>query len=195
MKYKIEYVIKNKFDFFGNNSVLSNVKELKVATENTSSKDMRALIIEHLTALRRFAYSLTNDMHDADDLVQKVVEKLLKTAIPDNVEALPWIFRVCKNAWIDELRSRKVRAVDSDISPESVPDSDKGRIDKDLNNRDLQRAIAALPEPFRIVIAMVVVSGMSYAETASSLDIPIGTVMSRVARARKQLSDALSSKT
>ena len=195
MKYKIEYVIKNKFDFFGNNSVLSNVKELKVATENTSSKDMRALIIEHLTALRRFAYSLTNDMHDADDLVQKVVEKLLKNTMPADVEALPWIFRVCKNAWIDELRSRKVRAVDSDISPESVPDSDKGRIDKDLDNRDLQRAIAALPEPFRIVIAMVVVSGMSYAETASSLDIPIGTVMSRVARARKQLSDALSSKT
>lgn len=157
------------------------------------TKGLKTLILENLTSLRRFAYSLTNDMSDADDLVQVVVERLLKKSIPEEVKPLPWIFRVCKNAWIDEIRSRKVRASDDNIDLEqiSATDSHQSEIEKEQQKRDLQDAISALPDSHRDVISLIVISGLSYAETSETLDIPIGTVMSRVARAREKLATKL----
>lgn len=154
---------------------------------------MKTIILENLAALRRFAYSLTNNISDADDLVQVVVEKLLKKPIPDDIKALPWIFRVCKNTWIDEIRSREVRKPDENTDVEHITSSGTNAddIEQTLQKRDLQTAISSLPDSYRDVISLIVVSGFSYAETADSLDIPIGTVMSRVARAREKLASKL----
>ena len=174
---------------------MSDVIQLNKGNTSRQTEEVRKLLVLHLQALRRFAYSLTKDMHDADDLVQRVAEKLLKSAIPEDCDPVPWIFRVCKNAWIDELRSRKVRSAGDDVEPESLASASGDKPDSSLEKRDLQNAIDQLQENYRAVIQLVVISGLSYAETASSLDIPIGTVMSRVARARQQLSQLLSGET
>ncbi|MBT1450093.1 RNA polymerase sigma factor [Glaciecola sp. XM2] len=152
---------------------------------------LKLLILDNLKDLRRFAYSLTNDINDADDLTQIVVEKLLTKPIPDNVEPLPWIFRVCKNAWIDELRSRKIRTIDDNVEVSQIESSTKSSEIAEDNLQQLKIAITELPEAYRVVMSLIIISGLSYAETAEVLEIPIGTVMSRVARAREKLSQML----
>ena len=171
---------------------MSDVIELKQPKAYRQTEEVRSLLVEHLQTLRRFAYALTKDMHDADDLVQRVAEKLLNKSIPVGSEPLPWIFRVCKNTWIDEIRSRNVRKTDDDVTPESLSSGTDDKPDTQLDKRDLTEAIDRLPDNYRVVIQHVVVGGLSYAETANALDVPIGTVMSRVARARQQLADMLS---
>lgn len=153
------------------------------------SNAVKAIILENLKSLRRFAYSLTNDLNDADDLVQVVVERLLNKPIPDSVKPLPWMFRVCKNAWIDELRSRNVRMGDDNVDVDELSSNNnhQSQIEREEQHKDLRQAIEALPEAYRVVISLIVISGLSYAETSQTLDIPIGTVMSRVARAREKL--------
>lgn len=153
------------------------------------NRNVQSLILENLDSLRRFAYSLTQDLSDADDLVQIVIEKLLKKLLVDEDNPVPWMFKVCRNAWIDEIRSRKVRQIDKviDINELSAKTNYKNDFDADLQRRDLMRAIEALPEAFCIVIKLIVVSELSYAEVGQVLGIPIGTVMSRAARARERL--------
>ncbi len=151
---------------------------------------LKILILERLKDLRRFAYSLTNDMSDADDLTQIVVEKLLTKPIPDNVIPLSWMFRVCKNAWIDELRSRKVRKTDDSIELTQIASATEISGEED-NFQHVKMAITQLPEPYKDVISLVIIAGLSYAETSEVLQIPIGTVMSRVARARMKLVNVL----
>ncbi len=167
---------------------MENVTKLKNAKAKKGAKQIHSVILDNLQPLRRFAYSLTNDMHDADDLLQKVIEKLLKKPVPADIAPLPWMFKVCKNAWIDEIRSRNVRLVASETELETLADN-KDVVEQYLMHRDLQKAVQALPDNYRTVISMVVIGGMSYSETAEALEIPIGTVMSRIARARKQLAE------
>jgi len=151
------------------------------------SSALKSLILEHLKDLRRFAYSLTNNISDADDLTQTVVEKLLTKPIPENVAALPWMFRVCKNAWIDEIRSRKVRHTDESVDLNEIAVATSDDSSQEIQQTKLKAAIMELPDTHRDVITLIVISGRSYAETAEVLEIPIGTVMSRVARAREKL--------
>ncbi len=139
--------------------------------------------------VRRFAYALTRHVEDADDLVQSTLEKMLARPMPDDVELVKWMFRVCRNIWIDDLRSRKVRR---DAAVELVADieheaSTEDRVSAQAMLRRTQRGIDALPEEQREVLAMVAIGGMAYREAADALSIPIGTVMSRLARARAAL--------
>jgi RNA polymerase sigma-70 factor (ECF subfamily) len=152
---------------------------------------LKVLILDNLKDLRRFAYSLTNDISDADDLTQIVVERLLTKPIPENVIPLSWMFRVCKNAWIDELRSRKIRTVDDGVELSQIASVTESSDIGEDNLQQLQAAITELPEAYRIVISLIITSGLSYAETSEVLEIPIGTVMSRVARAREKLAQKL----
>jgi RNA polymerase sigma-70 factor (ECF subfamily) len=152
---------------------------------------LKVLILDNLKDLRRFAYSLTNDISDADDLTQIVVERLLTKPIPENVIPLSWMFRVCKNAWIDELRFRKIRTVDDGVELSQIASVTESSDIGEDNLQQLQEAITELPEAYRIVISLIITSGLSYAETSEVLEIPIGTVMSRVARAREKLAQKL----
>jgi RNA polymerase sigma factor (sigma-70 family) len=149
--------------------------------------------LQLLPGLRRFARSLTGSTYDADDLVQGTVERVLARGLPEQTELRRWTFRVCRNLWIDELRGRSVRSrhvVDSDqVDPESI-----GRDPGNVERRALEEAMRAmqrLPIEQREVLAMVAIEGMTYRETASVLDIPEGTVMSRLSRARAQLTSWL----
>lgn len=148
-------------------------------------RDLVALVPQ----VRRFAYALTRHADDADDLVQTTLEKVLARPMPDDVELVKWMFRVCRNIWIDDLRSRKVRR---DAAAELAADtghdvSTEDRVAAQAMLRRTQQGIDALPDEQREVLAMVAIAGMAYREAAEALAIPIGTVMSRLARARAAL--------
>lgn len=152
---------------------------------------LRREIVETAPALRRFAYSLARDAADADDLVQSTIERVLAKGAPPDVEILKWMYRICRNLWIDAARARKVR---SDAEPSlAALSSGPAPTDQAVGNKMLlektAKAIDALPGVYREVLAMVVLGGASYQETADAFDLPVGTVMSRLARARAAIAE------
>lgn len=156
---------------------------------------MRTELLALLPALRRFAWSLTQSVHDADDLLQATVERLLKKGVPDGVELARWAYTVCRNLWIDEYRSRKIRQtvdVDPEIFEAGQVDGE-GDVHAQLQLKQVMLAIAQLPEEQQLVLTMVTIQGLPYQEVAEELNIPIGTVMSRLSRARSKLTEMLKS--
>ncbi|KKL01838.1 RNA polymerase sigma factor [Rheinheimera mesophila] len=141
-----------------------------------------------LPQLRRFAFSLTGSAQDADDLVQNTIERLLNHPPEPHVTLLHWCFRVCRNVWIDEYRSRKVRQASSD-EPELQEASTDGEATMlaQIQLTQLQKAMSRLPDEQIEVLSLVAVQGCSYAEAAQILALPAGTIMSRLARARNAL--------
>ncbi|HUF74559.1 MAG TPA: RNA polymerase sigma factor [Gammaproteobacteria bacterium] len=161
---------------------------------SSSSRDrLRAEMLDGLPRLRRFARGLTGNAADADDLMQATAEKVLTAGVPDHVDVLRWMFKVCKNLFIDQLRSREVRRRAAE-RPELVPETSVSGEDValgELSLREVDRAMAALSEDQRAVIMLVAVEGLTYREAAEALDVRIGTVMSRLARARAALAKRL----
>jgi RNA polymerase sigma-70 factor (ECF subfamily) len=151
------------------------------------SRDLVAL----LPRLRRFARSLTHDMADADDLVQVAVERGLARRAqwrPDT-NLSSWIFTLMKNAWIDETRSkhRRTRHSDGNGDVETVPDSHAPGLDGRLAATAIERAMRALPDDQRLAVSLVLVEGLSYREAADVLEVPMGTLTSRLVRGRVAL--------
>jgi RNA polymerase sigma-70 factor, ECF subfamily len=160
---------------------------------DSSGEDLRDRIIELLPRLRRFARSLARNAQDADDLVQITAERALAHAgqlRPDHSVA-SWLFGILRNAWIDEGRSRRRRGLllePGDLA-ERVPDPAAGA---DQEMLYLQNALSRLPEEQRLAVALVLVEGFSYKEAAASMGIPVGTLTSRLGRAREALQSMLS---
>lgn len=155
---------------------------------------MKQQLLELVPALRRFAYSLSNSVHDADDLLQTTVERLLSKPMPEDVNLDKWAFTVCRHLWIDECRSRKVRNnVEWDPDQHDAVWITEGEKDMQLKIEveQVNTAMRQLPEDQHIVLSMVAVQGLSYKEVADALQIPQGTVMSRLARARNKLVELL----
>ncbi|MFW6093447.1 MAG: RNA polymerase sigma factor [Pseudomonadota bacterium] len=154
-------------------------------------------ILAVLPRLRKFAYSLTGNLPDADDLLQNTVERALTRQPPQHDrEALArWLFTVCRNLWIDEIRARKVRGAGDPAPPEAQdqPDDAQSNPLDTVAVRELDRAVQALGEEQRAVLLLVAVEGYDYREAAELLDIPVGTVMSRLSRARRRLAEQLGS--
>jgi len=153
----------------------------------------RERLLAALPRLRRFARSLTGNGQDGDDLMQNTVERALQRGWPEGVEPLAWLFKVCKNLWIDELRARSVRvkaAQTRELDDEPAISGEDVAI-AELGLREVERALDALPAEQRAVLALVAVEGLSYREAADVLETPIGTVMSRLARARAALAERL----
>jgi RNA polymerase sigma factor (sigma-70 family) len=153
----------------------------------------REQLLEALPRLRRFARTLTGNRQDGDDLMQNTVERALTRGWPTGVEPLAWLFKVCKNLWIDELRSRAVRvkAAQTRELDEEPTVSGEEVVNAELGLRAVESALAALAPEQRAVLTLVAVEGLSYREAAEVLDTPIGTVMSRLARARAALAERL----
>lgn len=152
-------------------------------------KGRRQELLEILPGLRRFALSLAGNAADGDDLLQATVERLLERGLPDEAELMPWSIRVCRNLWIDEIRARKVRraaGVDPALGNDQIISGEADIMGK-LTLREVQTALYALPDEQRAVLELVAVEGYSYREAAAMLETPIGTVMSRLARARTAL--------
>ena len=146
-------------------------------------------LLDILPNIRRFALSLAGNVADADDLLQATVERLLSRGLPDDADVLPGSLKVCRNLWIDEVRSRKVRREASEEPAVAGEQSYCGeqQVLGELTLEEVQRVLAGMPDEQCAVLELVAVEGYSYKEAASVLDIPIGTVMSRLARARTAL--------
>jgi RNA polymerase sigma-70 factor (ECF subfamily) len=158
---------------------------------------MKNQIIALVPMIRRFAYSLTGNQHDADDLLQNTIERILTKGVPENVELNKWMFRVCRNLWIDEYRSRKVRqtaAESPELTENQIVNEEKQQNDK-ISLQQVNNAMNVLPHEQRSILSLVAIQGMSYKEVSETLEIPIGTVMSRLSRARISLSQCLNNST
>ena len=159
----------------------------------TDAGSEREKLLAALPHVRRFAISLSGNHADGDDLLQATVERVLKKGAPDNVDMKKWMFRICKNIWIDGYRAKKVRekaALGQDITIHDQPDGEAVIMDR-LKLKEVTTAMKTIPDDQRIVLSLIAIEGMSYKEAAKMLEIPIGTIMSRLARARQNLSAQL----
>lgn len=153
-------------------------------------------LAELLPRLRRFARSVTWHREDADDLVQLALERALARSEQwePGTRLDSWMFRIVKNAWIDEVRSRirRERVFAPEEEGEHVGDESA---EAHQQRMAVQKAISLLSDDHRIVIGLVLVDGLPYKEAAEVLEIPIGTLTSRLARARDALQAILSDPT
>ena len=154
----------------------------------------RQAIVDHIPSLRRYARSLTGDAWAADDLVQDTLERAcskwrLWVAGP-NLRA--WLFTLMHNLFANQVR-RSVRQAHAGrpVDPDDVAHELAQPPDGSDLAFDLQRCLLRLPEDQRAVLLLVTLEDMSYAEVASVLGIPLGTVMSRLSRARSRLRELL----
>ena len=153
------------------------------------SDSQREMLLSELGGLRKFCFSLTGNGADADDLLQMTVERVLEKGMPGDAHAAKWAYRVCKNAWIDELRSRGVRYKYLQLAGEQ-PDAAPSAQQTASNEREMATVINAIEQlsaDQRLALTLVAIEGKTYGEAAEILDVPVGTIMSRIARARKQL--------
>ncbi|MBI1386409.1 MAG: sigma-70 family RNA polymerase sigma factor [Rhizobiales bacterium] len=158
--------------------------------------DLRHELVALLPRLRRFAYGLCGTMDEADDLVQAACERALLRSdqFMPGTRLDSWMFRIVQTIWLDRLRSAKRRKmVDDPEILDNVADDDRihERTEARSDLAVIREEVARLPTEQRLVLSLVVVDGMSYKEAASTLEIPIGTVMSRLARARRRLAEIL----
>jgi RNA polymerase sigma-70 factor (ECF subfamily) len=147
----------------------------------------RDQLVAMLPRLRRFARGLTGSAVEADDLVQAACERALFRAhqFQTGKRFDSWMFRIVQTVWIDHLRARETRRTESeDEALNAGTDEPKRRVEARLALREVQAAIAALPAEQRIALLLVTVEGLSYREAAEIAEVPIGTIMSRLARAR-----------
>jgi RNA polymerase sigma-70 factor (ECF subfamily) len=146
-----------------------------------------------LPRLRRFARSITFHREDADDVVQIAVERALSRSAQwePGTRLDSWMFRIVKNAWIDEVRSRARR--DQLFAPEEEGERvGDDHAEAQQQRMAIEKAMSLLSEDHRMVIGLVLVDGLPYKEAAEVLEVPMGTLTSRLARAREALQELLS---
>jgi RNA polymerase sigma-70 factor (ECF subfamily) len=147
----------------------------------------RDAITQHIPRLRRYARALVGDRYAADDLVQDTLERAMNKfhLWRPGSDLRAWLFAIMHNVFINQLRSRGSRPEqaleDADIPATLGSPGDR------LEIRDLQSSLARLPPEQRAVVLLVGLEQLSYAEASRVLDIPIGTVMSRLSRGRERL--------
>lgn len=154
-----------------------------------------ATVVEHLDAMYRFALALSGSPHDAQDVVQDACLRVLaRPRKLDRGRERGYLLVAVRHAWFDRLRVRSAR-------PQSVAIDELTRVlagrqpglDEIVDSHRVYGAIAQLAEPHRLVVAAVDVAGLSYADAADLLEVPVGTVMSRLHRGRAKVAAALAS--
>lgn len=150
-------------------------------------------MIEYLPALHRFAGSLTKNPHDAEDLVHDCVERALsrEDQFEPGTNLRAWLFTICRNLFLNKCRKNSRRG-------KSIPYEDyeseiavKPAQEISLNMEDTKDAIRSLPQIDKDVLSLVAINGVRYDEAAIKLNVPVGTVRSRLSRARSRLADRL----
>ena len=153
-------------------------------------------LIAVLPRLRRFARGLTGSATEADDLVQAACERALtrEHQFQEGTRFDSWMFRIVQTIWIDQLRAREVRKEDTDVAEERLgSDAAVRSVEARLALAEVRRAVQLLPPDQRSTLMLVTVEGLSYKEAAAVAGVPIGTIMSRLARARIALQQLLES--
>lgn len=168
--------------------------------EVQKQEDFQEEIIPHLDAMYNFALRLTSDPNDAEDLVQDTIVKAYRffSSYEKGTNAKAWLFRILKNSYINNYRkkSKQPSQVDYDevssfyetIRADRTDTSDlEDRMFRELIDDDISNALEQLPEDFRTVVLLCDVEGFTYEEIANMLDVPIGTIRSRLHRGRNLL--------
>ena len=159
---------------------------------DSSLKLLQDQLVALLPRLRRFARSLTHHAADADDLVQLALERALQKIDQWRAGSRldSWMFGIIHHAWVDEIRARQRREhvlVNEDAGLQVADAASEAPIER----LSLEAAFAQLPEEQRAAVSLVLMEGMAYKEAAAILEVPIGTVTSRIARGRATLSALL----
>jgi RNA polymerase sigma-70 factor (ECF subfamily) len=151
-------------------------------------RDLSEELVTLLPRLRRFARSLARNPDDADDLLQVGIERALTRAaqLREDAPLANWMFGIVRHAWIDHVRARARGA------RVFVPESDGQQVvavreSADAELLSVQDAMTRLPEEQRAAVALVLIEGLSYKEAAHVMEVPIGTLTSRLARGREAL--------
>jgi RNA polymerase sigma-70 factor (ECF subfamily) len=157
--------------------------------------ELRAAVLgDHIDRLYRAAWALTGAREDAEDLVQETYERVLRRPreIARAEDALPYLLGVLRNTWVDTIRSRARRptapleaAGHVEASPAAASPLER------VAAREVFEVVASLPDDWRDTLAAVDVAGLSYAEAAEALGVPVGTVMSRLSRGRERVAQIL----
>lgn len=154
------------------------------------SEEMIAQVQPLVPALRRYARAMLRDRDDSDDLVQDVLERAIAgwSGRRGTGSLRSWLFAILHNLALDRLRRRARHGTSEPL--EAVPEARLGSAptqEQTIERRDVLSLVALLPEEQRSVLLLVAVEELSYAEAAAVLDVPQGTVMSRLSRARERL--------
>jgi len=159
--------------------------------------DFSLNLIEQLPGLRRYAAALVGNASLADDLVQDCIERALKRrgSLRESKRMGAWLRSILHNLYVDEFRRRRgegieaeLASVENDVAVSALPDDSSMRI-------DFVRAFNRLSVEHRQILLLVGLEGLSYRDISTELNVPIGTVMSRLARARERLREALDMET
>ncbi|MCS7054399.1 MAG: sigma-70 family RNA polymerase sigma factor [Ignavibacterium sp.] len=163
-------------------------------------EDFEREAIPHMDALYNFAFRLTGDSDEADDLVQETYLRAFRffDKFEQGTNCKAWLFRILKNTFINKYRKEtkepdKVDYEEVDNYYENIKPSntDSAHLEKDIYDNllddEISEAVNSLPEDFRTVIILCDLEGYTYEEIADFIDIPVGTVRSRLHRARKML--------
>ncbi len=191
--------------------ITAQKKEKRVSKKGRYSPEQKDKIFHeefmpHIDALYNFAYHLTYDEEDANDLVQETYMKAFRfiDSYDEGTNAKAWLFKILKNAFINEYRkkSKKPSKVDYEDFIGYQDNDENSRVEYvDLRHEifsgmigdEVTKALNSLPVDFRTVILLCDVENFSYEEIAKITDIPIGTVRSRLHRARNMLKEKLKS--
>ena len=155
--------------------------------DDTIRREMLAL----LPRLRRFAYGLTGSVDDGDDLVQATCERAIRhiDTWQPGTRLDSWMYRIARNLFLNQIRASKVRGRQLEVAEldRHVSVDGERAIEAHVTLEKVRQLAARLSEEQRSIIMLVCVEGLSYKEVAETLDLPMGTVTSRLARARLAL--------
>jgi RNA polymerase sigma-70 factor (ECF subfamily) len=162
--------------------------------------EFRDQLVEQVPRLRRYARALMCNREHADDLVQDTLERALSKTefFEKGTDLRAWLFTVMHNLYVNTIRKASMRAMHVGVEDEGVAERDEMAVTPNpagsLELRDLDFALQQLPLDQREVVLLVGLEEMSYSDVALTLDIPIGTVMSRLSRGRERLRSLMSGK-
>ncbi len=143
----------------------------------------------HIASLRRYARALLRNRADAEDLVQEALTRAVARA--DSFQAgtnlRAWLFTILHNVHVNQVRSKAVRPAEVDVDDVESKLVTPARQEETVALREMMRAVDELPEEQRRVLLLVALEGLKYDEVADMLGVPIGTVMSRLSRAREAI--------
>lgn len=155
--------------------------------------EFRREMVALLPRLRRLAWAISRNAQDAQDLLQTTVERALehRAGWQAGTRLDQWMFRIMKNAWIDEVRHRgrwgRLIVAASDYEQVTDEGAETAAAESRLELRLVRREVEKLPEEQRLAVKLVLLGGLSYHEAAAMLEIPEGTLTSRLARGRATL--------
>lgn len=166
-----------------------------MADGSAADEAMRAAIVAALPRLRRFCAGLAGNAQDGDDLMQSTVERALARAgqFEAGTRVDSWMFRIAQNLQIDAARGkgRRGQQVGVDALADLAGEDGRATVERRSELSAAQRALQAVPDDQRAAFLLVVVEGMTYRDAADALGVPVGTIMSRLARARGRIDAAI----